>query len=107
VAKTVGYVGVLESETRGVARLWFSLTDTANGDNWIKIGAPRAWFTMNMESAERPSHMAQLTLLLEAMRSRLPVEVSHGGAVVDFNKVENNDSFSVDGIKIARSGHTF
>ena len=106
MAKTVGYVGVLESETRGVPRLWFSLTDTANGDNWIKIGSPRAWFTMNMESADRPSHMAQLTLLLEAMRSRLPVEISHGGAA-DFEKNAKNDSFEVDGVKVARAGHTF
>jgi hypothetical protein len=106
MAKTVGFVGTIESETRSVARLWFSLTDGAKSDNWVKIGAPRAWFTMNMESADRPSHMAQLTLLLEAMRSGLQIEVSHGGAA-DFNKFETHDSFEVDGVRILRIGLHF
>ena len=45
----VGYVGTIEAETRNVSRLWFSLTAEPNGANWIKIGAPRAWFTMDMD----------------------------------------------------------
>jgi hypothetical protein len=106
VATTVGYVGTIESETRSVSRLWFSLTAAAKGDDWIKIGSPRAWFTMNMESADRPSHMAQLTLLLEAMRSGLHVQVSHGGAA-DFDKSAPNDSFECDGIRVLRSGLHF
>jgi hypothetical protein len=99
-------VGTIEAETRGVSRLWFSLTDEAKSDDWVKIGAPRAWFTMNMESADRPSHMAQLTLLLESMRSGLQVQVSHGGAA-DFDKFEPNDSFEVDGIRVLRAGLHF
>lgn len=105
-AKTVGYIGTIESETRGVSRLWFSLTDQPKSSNWVKIGSARAWFTVNMDAATRPSHMAQLTLLLEAMRSGLEVEVSHGGAA-DFDKSEPNDSFEVDGLRILRAGLHF
>ena len=57
---------------------------------------------MSMKSADRPSHMAQLTLLLEAMRSALQVQVSYGGAA-DFQKRDPNDSFDVDGIRILRT----
>jgi hypothetical protein len=103
---TNGYVGTIESETRGVARLWFSLRSEPTGGDWVKIGKPRAWFTMNMETADRPSHMAQLTLLLEAMRSGLQVSVSHGAAL-DFNKWAEDDSFEVDGIRILRVDLSF
>jgi hypothetical protein len=106
VAITVGYVGEIEAETRKRSRLWFSLTNEPRGSDWIKIGAPRAWFTMDMESADRPSHMAQLTLLLESMRSGLQVRVSHDGAA-DFDKFEPNDSFEVNGIRILRTGLHF
>jgi hypothetical protein len=106
MAKTKGFVGTIESETRSVSRLWFSLTDRATSNDWVKIGAVRAWFTMNMESADRPSHMAQLTLLMEAMRNSLEVEVSHGGAA-SFTKNNPNDSFEVDGIRILRKSLQF
>ena len=106
MAETRGYVGTLEGETRGVSRLWFSLTEEKTGSKWVKIGRSRAWFTMNMESADRPSHMAQLTMLLEAFRNGLHVEVSHGGAA-SFHKSEENDSFEVDGVRILRSGLNF
>jgi hypothetical protein len=102
MAVTTGFVGTLEAETRDVSRLWFALTKSVNNNDWIKIGAPRAWFTMKMESPDRPTHMAQLTLLLEAMRSGLRVEVSHGGAA-SFKKVEPKDSFEVNGIRISRA----
>jgi hypothetical protein len=106
VADTVGYVGTIEAETHKTSRLWFSLTAQAKDADWVKIGASRAWFTMNMESADRPSHMAQLTLLLEAMRSGLQVQVSHDGAA-DFQRRAPNDSFEVDGIRILRTGLHF
>lgn len=106
MATTKGYVGTLEAESRGSARLWFGLTDDAAGSGWIKIGANRAWFTMSMESADRPTHMAQLTLLLEAMRSGLQVEVSHEGAA-SFYKRAPGDSFEVNGVRILRTGLHF
>jgi len=106
MATTIGYVGTIEGETRNVSRLWFSLTKTPDGGQWIKIGAPRAWFTMKMESSDRPTHMAQLTLLLEAMRSKLQIRVSHGGAA-SFKKYEPHDSFEVNGIEILRTGLHF
>ena len=53
----------------------------------MKIGGKTAWFTMNMDSGDRPSHMAQLTLLLEALRSGAQVRVTHGGAA-SFDKDE-------------------
>lgn len=104
MAKTNGFVGILESETRSVSRLWFTLTSTPTGTEFVKIGSHRAWFTMNMEGADRPSYLAQLSLLTEAMRAHLKVEVSHGGAHSDFHKDFANDSFEVDGVKIFRSG---
>jgi hypothetical protein len=106
MATTKGYVGTLEAESRDVARLWFSLTEEPTGSDWIKIGANRAWFTMSMESADRPTHMTQLTLLLEAMRRGLHVQVSHGGAA-SFNKSAPNDSFEVNGVRILRTGMHF
>lgn len=103
---TIGYVGTIEAETRNVSRLWFALTKTSQGSEWLKIGAPRAWFTMKMESSDRPTHMAQLTLLLESMRSGLKVQVSHGGAA-SFHKFEPKDSFEVNGVRAVRSGLSF
>ena len=46
--------------------------------------------------------MAQLPLLLEALRSDLQVEVSHGGTAFD-----SNDAYEVDGIRILRAPMRF
>jgi len=89
-------------ETRNVSRLWFSLTEDREKADWIKIGAVRAWFTMNLEAGDRPFYLAQMTLLMEAMRTGLQVNVSHGGAA-DFEKQAPNDSFEVDGVRALRS----
>lgn len=102
---TIGYVGTLEVETRNVSRIWFALTAGPDGSDWVKIGSYRAWFTMNMETADRPSEMSKLSLLLEAMRSGLHVQVSHGGAA-EFQKYHPNDSFEVDGVTVLRAGLT-
>ncbi|MED5811319.1 hypothetical protein VST63_03015 [Mycolicibacterium sp. 050232] len=104
MSPTYGYVGTIESETRETARLWFSLRSESVGGEWVKIGANRAWFTMDMETDQRPSHMAQLTLLLEAMRSGLQIRVSHGGLL---NFGISRDSYEVNGIRILRSDLTF
>ena len=68
---TDGFVGTIEVETRGVSRIWFSLTDEPTGSDWVRIGNPRAWFTMNLETGDRPYELAKLTLLLEAQRNGL------------------------------------
>lgn len=101
-----GFVGTIESETRGVSRLWFGLTFEANGANWLQEAGKRVWLTMNMESADRPSHMAQLTLLLEAMRNGNQVQASHDG-VADFHKEVAGDSYEANGIRILRNGLGF
>ena len=103
---TRGFVGTIESETRRVSRIWFSLTENATGSKWVKIGRNRAWFTMSMETVDRPSEMAKLTILLEAMRSGLRVNVSHGGAA-SFRKRNPGDSFEVDGVRVLREGLRF
>jgi hypothetical protein len=105
--RTDGFVGTLEVETRGVSRIWFALTASSGGSDWVKIGAKRAWFTMNLESADRPSHMAELSLLLEAMRSRLAVRVRHDGAATSFQKEQPGDSFEATGVRVLRSGLSF
>jgi hypothetical protein len=104
--KTVGYVGVVEVETRNVSRFWFSLTEDPEKASWIKLGDVRAWFTMNLEADDRPFYLAQVTLLMEAMRAKLNVEVSHGGAA-GFQKQAPHDSFEVDGVKVLRSALHF
>lgn len=106
-ASFVGYVGTIESETRNVSRLWISLTSDETGKNWVKEAGKRVWLTMNMESSYRPSHMAQLTLLLEAMRSGLAVKLSHDGVATGFHKRVRGDSYEVDGVRILRTGLGF
>lgn len=106
MAVTVGYVGTLEVETRNVARIWFALTSAAGNSNWVKIGAHTAWFTMSLETSDRPSEMSKLSLLLEAMRSGLHVRVSHGGAA-SFKKYHPHDSFEVDGVEVLCAGLHF
>ena len=103
---TVGFVGTIEVETRNVSRLWFSLTGDAIKDNWIKIGQVRAWFTMNLEADDRPFYLAEMTLVMEAMRSGLQINVSHGGAA-SFQKSAPNDSFEVDGVRVLRAPMRF
>ena len=100
--KTGGFVGSIEIETRDTARVWFGLTASKDDSDWVKIGASRAWFSTNLEGADRPSFMAQLPLLLEALRSDLQVEVSHGGTAFD-----SNDAYEVDGIRILRAPMRF
>jgi hypothetical protein len=62
---------------------------------------------MNMESADRPSHMAQLTLLLEAIRSGLQVKASHDGVATGFYRDVEGDSYEVNGLRLLRSGLRF
>jgi hypothetical protein len=100
--ETVGFVGTVEVETVNASRLWFSLTERKDQSDWIKIGPVRAWFTMNLESEHRPSHLAQLSLIMESMRSGHQVEVSHGG-VASFDHGISNDTFEVDGIRVLRA----
>jgi hypothetical protein len=57
---------------------------------------------MNLEASDRPFYLAQMTLLMEAMRAGLQVNVSHAGAA-DFEKQAPNDSFEVDGVRVLRS----
>jgi hypothetical protein len=100
---TVGFVGTIEVETKGTARIWFGLTESKDTADWIKIGQVRAWFTMNLEAADRPFYLAQLPVLMEAMRSDLHVTVAHGGAEAGFHKSDPNDSFVVEGVRAVRA----
>jgi hypothetical protein len=101
--RTAGFVGTVEVETKGTARVWFGLTESKDTADWIKIGPVRAWFTLNLEATDRPFYMAQLPLTLEALRSGLHVEVSHGGAITAFHKWDPNDSFAVDSVRVVRA----
>jgi len=101
---TDGFVGTIEVETRGVSRIWFGLTDNPTASDWVRIGNPRAWFTMNLETENRPYELAKLTLLLEAQRNELAIRVSHDAAITEFQKFEPLDSFEVDGVRILRQG---
>ena len=106
MATTQGFVGTLEVETRGVARVWFGLTESKNDDNWIKIAGKRAWFTLNLEAADRPMFMAELSLIKDAMRDGLQLQVAHEGAA-SFQKREPGDSYEATGVRILRAPMTF
>lgn len=103
---TEGFVGTIEAETDETDRVWFSLTASSEHNDWVKIGAHRAWFTMNMETTSRPTEMAKLTLLLEAMRNGLAVRVRHGGTA-DFHRDDPGDSFEAVRVRVLRSGLHF
>ena len=103
---TVGYVGTVEVETDATPRLWFSLTASADQGDWVKIGAVRAWFTMDLSSSERPYYLAMLPLLLEAIRTGDQVKATHGG-VAPFEKQAPNDSFEATGVRVVRAPISF
>ncbi len=106
MAKTNGYVGTIEVETRGTARIWFGLTGIKNDDDWVKIGGKRAWFTLTLEASDRPMYMAELSLIKDAMRDDLHIQVTHGGAA-SFRYRATGDSFEVTGVRILRSPMLF
>lgn len=101
MGSTVGFVGTVKVETVDTSRIWFSLTDGPTGDDWIHIGARRAWFTMNLEDVDRAAHLAQLTLLMEALRSGCQVKADHGGSA-SFHYNEAGDAFEVTGLRMLR-----
>lgn len=102
MVKTVGYVGTIEVETRNTARIWFSLTESKDNSDWIKIGAVRAWFTMNVDASDRPIFMAELSLVKDAMRDGLQIEVKHDG-VESYHHKNSGDSYTVTGVRILRA----
>lgn len=101
MARTNGYVGTIEVETRGTARIGFSLTGKVNDDDWVKIAGKRAWFTLNLEASDRPMFMAELSWIKDAMRDGLQIQVTHGGEA-SFHKGATGDSYEVTGVRILR-----
>ncbi len=106
MATTEGFVGTIEVETRDTARLWFGLTTRVDHDDWVKIAGKRAWFTMNLETSDRPMHLAELSLIKDAMRDGLQLQVTHEGAA-SFHKSVEGDSFEVSGVRILRAPMRF
>ena len=106
MATTKGYVGTIEVETRGTARIWFGLTATVNRSDWVKVSGKRAWFTLNLEAADRPMFMAELSLIKDALRDGMQIEVSHGGTT-SFHKRTSGDSYEADGVRILRKPMRF
>lgn len=102
MAKTNGYAGTIEVETRGTARIWFGLTGNNNDDDWVKIAGKRAWFTLNLEASDRPMYMAELSLIKDAMRDGLQIQVTHEGAA-HFHKRTPGDAYEVSGVRILRA----
>lgn len=106
MATTKGFVGTVEVETRGVARIWFGLTESKSDDDWVRIAGKRAWFTLNLEAADRPMYMAELSLVKDAMRDGLQLQVAHEGAA-SFHKREPGDSYEATGVRILRAPMRF
>jgi hypothetical protein len=105
MATTQGFVGTIEVETRGVARIWFGLTASKSDDDWVKVAGKRAWFTLNLEAADRPMYMAKLSLIKDAMRDGLQLQVAHEGAA-SFKR-EPGDSCEANGVRILRAPMRF
>ncbi len=103
MASTIGYVGTIEVETEGTSRIWFSLTDKATSDDWVKIGKHRAWFTMNLDKDNRPLYLAELPLLLDSMRHGLEIKVRHGGALTKAWRSTKGDTYPCEGVRILRA----
>ena len=106
MATTNGFVGTIEVETRNVSRIWFALTESKDSANWIKIAGKTAWFTLNLEAAERPTFMAELSLVKDAMRDGLHMRVSHEGTA-SRNHSEPLDAFEVNGVRVLRGPMKF
>lgn len=107
MATTKGFVGTIEVETRGTARIWLGLTQRKDHDDWIAIAGKRAWFTLNLEAADRPQFMAELSLFKDALRDGLQVQIAHEGAATTFHKREAGDSYEATGVRILRAPMTF
>lgn len=101
MAQSEGYVGTIEVETRGTARVWFGLTETVNKSDWVKVAGKRAWFTLNLEASDQPMFMAELSIVKDALRDGMQLQVTHEGAA-RFQKREPGDSFESTGVRILR-----
>lgn len=101
-----GYVGTIEVETRGTARIWFGLTATVNRSDWIKIAGKRAWFTLNLEASDQPMYMAELSLIKDALRDGMQLQVTYDG-VASFRKRTTGDSYEATGVRILRKPMRF
>lgn len=106
MARTVGYVGTIQVETVNVSRIFFGLTEEKDESNWVKVGGKRAWFTMNLEANDRPFYLAQLSLISEAMRGGLQVQVGHGGTL-DWHIRTPGDTFPATSVRILRAPMKF
>lgn len=106
MATTKGYVGTIEVETRGTSRIWFGLTATVNRSDWVKIAGKRAWFTLNLDASDRPMFMAELSLIKDALRDGMQVQVTHDGAA-SFQKRTSGDSYEATGVRILRKPMRF
>jgi hypothetical protein len=109
MARTLGYIGSIEVETRGTDRVWFSLTEQDSGANWVKIDDVRAWFQMKVEPSEaRPVEMAKLAMLFDAMKEGYQVAVYHPDAPrSDIYRMETNDTFDAEKVRTLRTGIHF
>lgn len=107
MASTIGFVGTLMVETRGTSRVWFGLTESADNSTWVRIGRVRAWFTMNLDTADRPMHMAQVRILSDAMTHGRAVKVDHDGAETGLKFNSPRDSFEVTGLRVLREPMSF
>lgn len=110
-AHTIGFVGTIEVETLGADRVWFSLTDSDDRDDWIHAedsdgNSKRAWFQMNMKySTARPVELAKLSLLMEAMRERQQVIVYHPKNMRrNINRMVRPDTYNCLGVRSLRVG---
>ncbi len=106
MARTVGYVGTIEVETRNTARIWFSLTEAKDQSDWINIAGVRAWFTLNLDASDRQMYMAELSLIKDGMRDDLQIQVTHDG-VESFHHKNPGDSYTTTGVRILRSPMRF
>ena len=102
MARTEGFVGTIEVETRNTSRIWFSLTSKDDNSDWVEIAGKRAWFTLNLDASDRPMYMAELSLIKDALEHDYPIQVTHEGAA-GFHKRTPGDSYETTGVRILRA----
>lgn len=108
VAKTVGYVGTVRVNDEGTgSRVWVSLTESSTTADWLEYANQRAWFFINLKDADQAVRMAQVSLLLEAMRDGLHTEIKHQAASPTTYWNNPGDAFDIDKVRILRTGIHF
>ena len=101
-----GYVGTIETETRGTDRIWFGLTTVADKAEWIRSARPGV--VLAEPGVGRTSTVSRLHPDPDGGDALGPAGVGEPpGRIPDFHKSVPGDAFGVDGVRSLRVGMVF